>query len=103
MKQGKAQIQSLEIQIQYLTQNRGIFVVNLLDDITLQLMELEKENDVLRVHSENTTLLKVELAQLNEKYNTLLELVGEKEEVIMELQQDIQDMREAFKKSILVC
>ena len=70
------------------------------DTITTQLVDLERENERLKLQIDKAEVLRQELNSLDEKYNTLLEMLGEKEERIMELEQDIVDMREAFKATL---
>jgi hypothetical protein len=37
---------------------------------------------------------------LNERYNTVLELLGEKEEKVAELEHDIRDIKEAYREEL---
>lgn len=43
---------------------------------------------------------KIELAELNRRHSTLLELLGEREEKIMELQADLEDVNQMYKEQI---
>ena len=65
------------------------------------MVELEGENETFKEKLSSMETLKTELLELDEKYNTVLELLGEKEERIEELNQDIVDMKEAFRAQIL--
>jgi uncharacterized coiled-coil DUF342 family protein len=70
------------------------------DALTAQLVELTQTNEELLAKSEKYDSLKGEMEELDQKYLTVLELLGEKEEKIMELQQDILDIKEAFRTKI---
>lgn len=65
------------------------------------MVELEHENDQLKEKLSSMSLLETELESLDEKYNTVLELLGEKEERILELEHDIVDMKEAFRSQLV--
>ncbi len=64
------------------------------------MVELEHENDHLKEKISSLQLLESELGSLDEKYNTVLELLGEKEERIIELEHDILDIKEGYKTSL---
>ncbi|KAI8898319.1 TATA element modulatory factor 1 TATA binding-domain-containing protein [Globomyces pollinis-pini] len=93
LKQSKGQIQILENQVSILIRER--------DETTKQLVELEQQFETLNPLIEQTSSLKVELAELENRYSTVLELLGEKEEKILELEADIVDMKEAFRQCVM--
>ena len=66
------------------------------------MVELEHENDHLKEKISSLQLLESELGSLDEKYNTVLELLGEKEERIIELEHDIMDIKEGYKTSLKI-
>ncbi|KAI9098260.1 TATA element modulatory factor 1 TATA binding-domain-containing protein [Phlyctochytrium arcticum] len=92
VKQYEGQMGSLQVQLQYAEQARQ-----------------ELENEVVRLTRENEDIT-VKLAQLeatdrsnkdlNARYDTLLELLGEKTERVEELQADIADMKAAFREQV---
>jgi hypothetical protein len=71
------------------------------DALTGDLVELSQTNEELQTKAEKYDTLKVDMDELEQKYLTVLELLGEKEEKIMELQQDILDIKEAFRTKIM--
>lgn len=93
LKNNKAQVQSLEIQIELMTATRN--------ETTDQLVTLEHEIEHLRNEASSTALMKEEMLRLEEQNGTLLEMLGEKEEKILELGFDISDMKEAFRSTIM--
>jgi TATA element modulatory factor len=85
-------MQSLELRISMLTQSR--------DELTTQLVELTQSNEALLKQVKKSELDKLELQELDQKYSTLLEMLGEKEEKILELEHDIADMKDVFRAQI---
>jgi peptidoglycan hydrolase CwlO-like protein len=70
------------------------------DSMTTQLVDLDHVKEGLEAEISKYKQVQQEFDSLDEKYNTLLEMLGEREEKILELEQDIVDMKEAFKAAL---
>ncbi|OAD01912.1 hypothetical protein MUCCIDRAFT_40287 [Mucor lusitanicus CBS 277.49] len=55
----------------------------------------------LRKDVKKTRQLEEQHQQLNDRYQTLLELLGEKAEQVEELKADLQDVKEMYKSQII--
>jgi cell division protein FtsB len=67
------------------------------DEARQEIANLKKELEQKRAADERATKLESEIAQLNERYETTLELLGEKTELVEELKADIVDMKNIYR------
>ena len=63
------------------------------DEARGQIVDLMREVEAKRAADERVALLQHDLADLNKRYQTTLEMLGEKSELVDELRADIQDMK----------
>jgi succinylglutamate desuccinylase len=63
-------------------------------------VEMEQKNETLQQLLENEKTNVTKYNELQLKYDTVLELLGEKEELVLELQADIDDMKTAFRQQL---
>ncbi|CAG8607155.1 1702_t:CDS:2 [Cetraspora pellucida] len=88
----KGQVSTLQAQLYHTTKNR--------DELADELVKLTTQVEDLSLKSGKATELENQFYELNERYNTALELLGEKTEQVDELQADIEDMRDAYRSQI---
>jgi len=92
IKQKDGEISALQSQNQNLDKSRAalqeelVRVTSRLDQLTSDMTEMGD--------------MKLRMDQLNERYNTALQLIGEKEEQVEELKHDIEDMKLLYKSQI---
>lgn len=89
-----------------MTSNRGMSDI-ITDEMANEVVKLSNENDqqYTLYNSSQKELLKYnemegEMKGLDKKYNTVLELLGEKAERVSELEADILDMKTVFKEQL---
>ena len=63
----------------------------------IDFLAAEQRNFELEQKVLENSKLKEDFGQLEESYSTVLELLGEKEEQILEMKADIEDMKSAFR------
>ncbi|CAG8562425.1 12185_t:CDS:2, partial [Cetraspora pellucida] len=88
----KGQVSTLQAQLYLTTKNR--------DELADELVKLTTQVEDLSLKSGKATELESQFYELNDRYNTALELLGEKTEQVDELQVDIEDMRDAYRSQI---
>ncbi|CEP10562.1 hypothetical protein [Parasitella parasitica] len=71
------------------------------DELSEEVLSMTQEMDQLRKQAKKTTQLEEQLQQLDDRYQTLLELLGEKTEEVEELKADLQDVKEMYKSQII--
>lgn len=67
------------------------------DDAREQIVALMREVEQKRAADDKANKLEAEVAQLNERYQTTLEMLGEKSELVEELRADIADMKNIYR------
>ena len=67
------------------------------DEAREHVVSLMTEVDEKRKADERVTELEAEVGRLNQRYQTTLEMLGEKSEKVEELQADIEDMKQIYK------
>jgi hypothetical protein len=70
------------------------------DDARAEIVSLMKENEIHKRAIAQIPEFKNEIAMINERYFTTLELLGEKSELVEELQADIQDMKAMYRELV---
>ena len=70
------------------------------DELREQVVSLMREVEEKRKVDTRVTELEAEVASLNKRYQTTLEMLGEKSERVEELQADIADMKEIYKEAL---
>ncbi|CAG0889933.1 unnamed protein product [Cyprideis torosa] len=70
------------------------------DGMNREVTELTRENEQLQAQLEELVLLRDSFRSLEENYNALLQMFGEKVEENEELKMDLQDIKEAYKLQI---
>ncbi|GAN03808.1 hypothetical protein MAM1_0049d03263 [Mucor ambiguus] len=71
------------------------------DELSEEVLSMTQEMEQLRKEVKKTRQLEEQLQQLNDRYHTLLELLGEKAEQVEELKADLQDVKEMYKSQII--
>jgi outer membrane murein-binding lipoprotein Lpp len=84
----KSQILTLESQLEHLEQTR--------DELTSEIILLQTQNERLQTVCKEHE----KCGELEERYGTVLELLGEKEEKVLELENDILDIKMAYKEQM---
>ncbi|KAK6096336.1 TATA element modulatory factor 1 [Batrachochytrium dendrobatidis] len=92
IKQSESQISSLQLQLRMATQTRN--------EMSDEFVRLTAESEELKAKADKAQAIESELTELQKRYNTALEILGEKTERAEELQEDIKDMRLAFKAQV---
>ncbi|KAJ1773126.1 hypothetical protein IW140_001094 [Coemansia sp. RSA 1813] len=87
-----AQIASLKAQLQAALKQKSEF--------SQSLVELSRELDKARTENSELKGTAKELDELKHRHKTALEMLGEKTEQVVELQQDIGEMKEAYKQQL---
>ena len=92
IKQLEAQVSSITVQLQLTTKTR--------DDLAQELLKLSAENEDLKTQSNQMQELQDKYKDLESRYQSALELVGEKTERIQDLTADIQEMRQVYQTQL---
>lgn len=75
-------------------------ISNQRDEARAELVVLMKEIESGREARGRVTLLEQEVAEINERYQTTLELLGEKSELVEELRADVQDVKAMYRELV---
>lgn len=67
------------------------------DEARAEMVTLIREVEEGRQAAEEVTKLQAQVAQVNERYETTLELLGEKSELVEELRADVQDVKAMYR------
>ncbi|KAI1327570.1 hypothetical protein F5Y16DRAFT_194466 [Xylariaceae sp. FL0255] len=67
------------------------------DDARGQIVTLMRESEAAKAATERAAKLEKEVGQLNERYQTTLEMLGEKSELVEELRADVQDVKAMYR------
>ena len=70
------------------------------DEARAEIVSLMKEVEANRSSSQRVEELEKEVAAVNSRYQTTLEMLGEKSELVEELQADIQDMKAMYRELV---
>ena len=70
------------------------------DEAREQVVSLMHEIEEKRALDERSRALETEIAQLNERYQTTLEMLGEKSELVEELRADVADVKKIYRELI---
>jgi DNA repair exonuclease SbcCD ATPase subunit len=70
------------------------------DEARAEIVSLMKEVEASRSASKRVEELEKEVADINSRYQTTLEMMGEKSELVEELQADIQDMKAMYRELV---
>ncbi|GAM16985.1 hypothetical protein SAMD00019534_001600 [Acytostelium subglobosum LB1] len=65
-----------------------------------QLIKLTSSNEQLLLDSKELKGLKTQVSEIQQRYSTALEMLGEKEEQVNELRMDIVDMKELYRNQV---
>ncbi len=68
------------------------------DDARQQIVSLMRELEQKRAADDRVKKLEEEVTQLNERYQTTLEMLGEKSELVEELKADVQDVKSIYRE-----
>ncbi|KAG2193668.1 hypothetical protein INT47_002310 [Mucor saturninus] len=71
------------------------------DELSEEVLSMSQEIETLRKETKRTHEVEKQLEQLNQRYHTLLELLGERTEEVEELKADLIDVKEMYKTQIL--
>lgn len=71
------------------------------DELSEEVLNMSQEMERLRKELKKTQAIEKEHQQLNGRYQTLLELLGERTEEVDELKADLVDVKEMYKTQIL--
>jgi predicted RNase H-like nuclease (RuvC/YqgF family) len=93
IRQLENQLSFYQTQLQSSSQSR--------DELSEEMLSMSHEIEQLRKETKKTNQLEQELEQLNARYQTLLELLGERTEEVEELKADLQDVKEMYKSQII--
>ncbi|KAH9267980.1 hypothetical protein BASA84_000445 [Batrachochytrium salamandrivorans] len=92
IKQNESQVASLKLQLRMATQMHN--------EMSNELVRITAEGEDLKAKADLAQTTELQLAETNKRYNTMLEILGEKTERVEELEEDISDMRLAFKAQV---
>lgn len=67
------------------------------DEARAEMVTLMREVEAGRQAAEEVTKLQAQVAEVNERYETTLELLGEKSELVEELRADVQDVKAMYR------
>lgn len=67
------------------------------DEAREEVVSMMREVEQKRKLEETTTKLQADLDQMNERYETTLEMLGEKSEQVEELKNDVQDLKNIYR------
>lgn len=70
------------------------------DEAREQVVSLMREIEEKRALDERSRVLETEIAQLNVRYQTTLEMLGEKSEIVEELRADVADVKKIYRELI---
>ncbi|KAI8976998.1 TATA element modulatory factor 1 TATA binding-domain-containing protein, partial [Mycotypha africana] len=87
------QVNFYQTQLQNASQSRG--------ELSEEVLHLTQEIDQLRKDAKKSEDLEHEYKDLHARYQTSLELLGERTEEVQELKADLQDVKEMYKSQIV--
>lgn len=87
------QVDFYQTQLQSLTQSKN--------ELSEEALSMSQEIDQLRIKVKKTVHLQQEHDQLNARYQTLLELLGERTEEVQELKADLADVKDMYRTQIV--
>lgn len=67
------------------------------DEARAEIVALMRETENGKKAAEEVTRLRAEVAEVNERYETTLELLGEKSEAVEELKADVEDVKAMYR------
>lgn len=67
------------------------------DEARAEIVSLMREAEKARLAGEEVTKLQAQVAEVNERYETTLELLGEKSELVEELRADVDDVKAMYR------
>jgi chromosome segregation ATPase len=67
------------------------------DEARAEIVALMREMESSKVAKERVAALEKEVAEVNERYETTLELLGEKSEMVEELKADVEDVKAMYR------
>lgn len=70
------------------------------DEARSDMVGLMKDVETAKAAASRVEGLEKELAEMNSRYQTTLELLGEKSELVEELRADVQDVKEMYKELV---
>ena len=70
------------------------------DEARKEIVSLMREVEQKRTADEKATKLEVENTQLSQRYQTTLEMLGERSERVEELEADVADVKKIYKELI---
>jgi chromosome segregation ATPase len=92
IKQSEAVVESLQTQLSLITKTR--------DDLADELYKVSMQNEDLKASNRELEALKKEKKSLQDKLMACAELIGEREETILELKADITEMRQVYQSQV---
>ncbi|XP_051010913.1 TATA element modulatory factor [Acomys russatus] len=92
LKLREGEISHLQLEISNLEKTRSI--------MSAELVKLTNQNDELEQKVKETPKLRVQLRDLDQRYNTILQMYGEKAEEAEELRLDLEDVKNMYKTQI---
>jgi chromosome segregation ATPase len=92
IKQSEAMVESLQTQLSLITKTR--------DDLADELYKVSLQNEDLKASNRELEALKNEKKSLQDKLMACAELIGEREETIIELKADITEMRQVYQSQV---
>ena len=93
IRQLENQLSFYQTQLQSSSQSR--------DELSDEVLNMSQETEELRKQLKKTLELERQHNDLNQRYQTLLELLGERTEEVQELKADLLDVKEMYKNQIL--
>lgn len=70
------------------------------DEARAEIVALMKETDSGKAASSRVGELETQVAEINSRYQTTLELLGEKSEEVEELKADVQDVKAMYRELV---
>ncbi|KAI8608252.1 TATA element modulatory factor 1 TATA binding-domain-containing protein [Chytriomyces sp. MP71] len=92
LKQMQGQISSLQLQLHMVTKTR--------DELAEELVKTTSESSDTKTFKEKVESLELQMVELNRRYNAALEMLGEKTELVEELQERITELKRIQKAEI---
>ncbi|KAI9204244.1 TATA element modulatory factor 1 TATA binding-domain-containing protein [Polychytrium aggregatum] len=92
LRQSQSQVSALQAQLKITTQTR--------DELAEELVKVTHDLDIMKRDVQKLARLETEYRSLTERYDSALEMLGEKTEKVEELEADIEDMKAAYREQL---
>lgn len=70
------------------------------DEARSEVVSLMREMDDLRERADSVNGLEAKVAEVDQRYQTTLEMLGERSEKVLELEEDVADLKKAYRELV---